>query len=179
MGFLQYSLTLTNGLKLYLSALLFVAILLSPQLSTLAFAPADNSPKTDAAVIKHTEAEEYYLNKIDEFRSNYNRKPLKIDSRLTSSANAKAQDMVNNGYFSHFGQKAFYDFIWASSPDAVFVGENLAKCYPNRDAAFSAFVNSSSHRAVLLGHFDDFGVAEVTDPKSGCVYTVLHFADYQ
>ena len=126
--------------KYIISVIVFLSVLLSPQLSSLAQAPSSNTVKAvnSSIGITHNETETYYLNAVNQLRSQKGLKPLIIDSRLSNSANIKAIDMENNKYWGHYAPagNSFADFIWAGSPQAESVGENLAKCYTSKKEAF-------------------------------------------
>ncbi len=125
-------------------------------------------------------SESFYLQAINNLRASKKLKPLAIDSRLSSSALSKANNMVTENYFGHYSitGKSFSEYIWQSSPNAEKVGENLAKCYSTDQLAFEALVASPTHYTVMTASFTNFGVAEVENAKTGCTYTVMHFSQY-
>jgi uncharacterized protein YkwD len=167
--------------KFTLAALLFVAMVLSPQLTMLAYSPvASASGTTVNTVITRSDAEQYYLKSVNNLRASRGLPALLIDARLTSSATQKGNDMVLQNYWGHYAPNgtSFSDYIWHMSPKADRVGENLARCYDTRRAAFEALVASPTHYAIMIGEYTNFGVSEVQDPQSGCTYTTMHFADY-
>jgi uncharacterized protein YkwD len=167
--------------RLMLSLSLFVAILISPQLSLLAQAPRTNTSQALYSIKpSRTETENFYLDVINELRVSKNLEPLIIDNKLSLSANQKGLDMSNEKYWGHYAPsgKSFADFIWQSSPKANTVGENLAKCYVSRQDAFEALKASPTHYAIMVGSFTNFGVSEVMDYNSGCINTVMHFSQY-
>jgi len=169
--------------KYIISVFVFLSILLSPQLSSLAQAPSNNSVKavSSGTGITHNETETYYLNAVNQLRSQKGLKPLIIDSRLSNSAKDKAIDMGSNKYWGHYAPvgRSFADFIWAHSPNAVTVGENLAKCYTSKKEAFDALVASPTHYAIMTGNFTNFGVSELLNKNDSCTYTVMHFSQYK
>jgi uncharacterized protein YkwD len=161
---------------------IFIAVLFSPPLTPLASSPVANAidaPK--AQVILRSDAEVFYLNAINQLRADRGLAPLMIDSRLSVSAAQKSADMISQTYWGHYAPNgtSFADYIWAGSPRAERVGENLARCFDNRQDAFMALVNSPTHYAIMTGQFTNIGVAEAVDPVGGCTYTVFHFAEYQ
>ena len=164
-------------LKWLLAALLFGVVLVSPYTNQL-LAGASNAAAP--ATIVRSESELFYLDKVNSLRAERGLEPLVIDSRLSLSASQKTADMVGQGYWGHYAPSgaSFSDYIWRDSPKAVRVGENLAKCFDTRAAAFDALVASPTHYAVMVGQFTNFGVSEQPDPTSGCTYTTMHFAFY-
>lgn len=165
--------------KYLVALLIFLVILLAPQLSISAYAPIDQSLSLNT-IISRSDTENYYLQAINSLRAQYNHQPLLIDNRLSQSAHTKGVNMVKEKYWGHFAPngQSFADFIWAKSPKAEFVGENLAKCFNDRQSAFEALRASLTHLSVMVGEFTNFGVAEVYDTNRNCTYTVMHFAYY-
>jgi uncharacterized protein YkwD len=99
-------------------------------------------------------------------RHAYNQDDLKIDSRLSAAAQAKANDMATTGYWSHTAPNGTtpWKLIQNSGYDYYRAGENLA--YGFRDSAdtVDGWLNSSEHRANMLSpDFTDvgFGIAPV------------------
>jgi len=178
-GFLHFVIAKRHSIAL----VTFAAIMLSPPLTGLVQSPVAGAAATQnqAALITRTEAETYYLNAVNELRASRGLAPLIVDSRLTASATQKGTDMVSQSYWGHYAPNgtAFSDYIWQTSPKADRVGENLARCFTTRQAAFEALVASPTHYAIMTGKFTNFGVAEVEDTQSGCTYTTMHFAEYQ
>ncbi|MEI6237363.1 MAG: CAP domain-containing protein [Candidatus Saccharibacteria bacterium] len=168
--------------RLLISAVLFCGIILSPQLSLLAQAPRNGTvnQSVNSTTVTRTSAENYYLKAINDLRISKELPVLVIDSRLSSSANQKGIDMSNSNYWGHYAPmgKSFADFIWQVSPNAETVGENLAKCYSSQQSAFEALIASPTHYAIMVGNFTNFGVSEVVDKNSGCINTIMHFAQY-
>jgi len=151
-----------------------------PPITHAVVAPNSDTKSKPEAVIVRNEGENYYLRAVNDLRYKNNLAPLTLDIRLNESASAKAIDMINNQYFSHWAPngKSFSDFIWHDSPRAITVGENLAKCFKSREDAFAALVNSPTHYAIMVGNFTNFGVAEKYDSHTNCTQTVMHFSYY-
>lgn len=92
--------------------------------------------------------------------------------RLDNSATIKACDMLNNHYWSHidpqgrtswylFRQQGFYGYI----------GEDIAKGYTNDKSIINAWLNSPTHRTVMLNSIYTY----VGIGKCGNI-VVAHFA---
>jgi hypothetical protein len=77
--------------------------------------------------------------------------PLIIDAQLMSAAQAKANHMAENEYFSHIGYgKKWSDFIREAGYDYAEAGENLANGFDNVDDMSIAWMNSPSHRENIV-----------------------------
>lgn len=95
---------------------------------------------------------------------------LTYDSQLTSAALAKAQDMIAQGYWSHFGPSGEtpWTFILNAGYQYEYAGENLAKNFMDSGSVVNAWMNSESHRAnILNGNYKDIGVAILNGNLSG------------
>lgn len=158
------------------------AMMFFPPVAHAAIAPkisAQNLQQKPSIV--RSDSENFYLAAVNQLRFENNLPQLTIDSRLSSSATDKAYDMTKSNYFGHWAPngKSFSDFIWHNSPQANSVGENLARCFKNRQDAFTALVASPTHFAIMVGQYTNFGVAEVYDADAGCTNTVMHFSTYK
>lgn len=100
---------------------------------------------------------------------------LKIDDELQNVARVKAQDMVNNNYFSHnsptYGSP--FDMIKSYGISYKTAGENIAGNSSN-SAAVNAWMNSEGHRAnILNSSFNYTGIGIVSSPKYGKIYVQM------
>lgn len=95
---------------------------------------------------------------------------LHYDPKLSAAARAKANDMLQKGYFDHFspdGQKP-WDFIRNQNYSYIKAGENLAIDYPSVTAPVAAWMASPTHRAnILKADYEDIGLAEVVGEYNG------------
>lgn len=87
---------------------------------------------------------------------------LTYSQPLERAAMAKAQDMVKNGYFDHFGPD--YQTPWQFMEKAGYHyelgGENLAVGFISHEEIVKAWLDSPSHRQNLLEpNFEDIGIA--------------------
>lgn len=96
--------------------------------------------------------------------------PLRINSKLSDAAAAKANDMATKGYFSHtspdgttpwyFFEKAGYTYRYA--------GENLAIHFTNVENEESAWMASEKHRENILSpKYVETGIAVAEIPWNG------------
>lgn len=91
---------------------------------------------------------------------------LTMDAKLTEVAQAKAQDMHDNGYFSHtsptYGSP--FDMMRAFGVSYRTAGENIAMGYSSAQAVMNGWMNSSGHRANILNSaYTRIGVGYVAD----------------
>jgi uncharacterized protein YkwD len=90
------------------------------------------------------------LELVNQFRSGFCA-PLRLDSRLTRSAQDHTSDMADRGYFSHTGQdgrdsgQRMRDAGYPSPG-----GENIAQGPRSAEDVFAAWMNSSGHRDNIL-----------------------------
>lgn len=88
--------------------------------------------------------------------------PLSINTKLTSAAQSKADDMFLQGYWAHNAPdgKTPWVFIKAAGYNYVYAGENLARGFDNTDDVIKAWMGSPTHREnVLSQNYRDVGFA--------------------
>jgi Cysteine-rich secretory protein family len=94
--------------------------------------------------------------------------PLLLNDRLTSAAQAKADDMVARNYWSHDtpdGQTP-WTFITAAGYSYASAGENLAYGFSSSSALTNGWMNSPEHRANILNqHFSQVGFGVARSPN--------------
>lgn len=133
---------LRSGLKI-IFVLLFATILFEET----AFA----APLTPQKVIELT----------NKTRSEYGLPPLYISTKLMEAAQKKATDLVARHYWSHTTPdgKPFWYFADVVNYKWAYLGENLAMNFKTEEAAFSAWLKSTSHRKNILNPiYEDIGV---------------------
>jgi hypothetical protein len=89
---------------------------------------------------------------------------LKINHELSVAAQAKAQDMVLNQYWSHVSPQGIQPWSWVEESGYTYktAGENLAKNFHSAGAITQAWYDSPPHRENLLdSDFSDVGFATV------------------
>ena len=99
------------------------------------------------------------LSATNQERANNGLGPLSLNSTLNSSAQSKANDMVNRDYWAHNtpdGQEPWV-FFDAAGYQYQKAGENLAYGFASSSATVTGWMNSPSHRANML----DSGYTEV------------------
>lgn len=119
--------------------------------------------------------EKEVFNLINKQRTNNGLSALKVDSEVQRVARIKAQDMVNNNYFSHtsptYGSP--FDMLKNFKISYNTAGENIAGNSSN-SGAVNAWMNSSGHKAnILNSSFNYTGIGVVSSPKYGKVYVQM------
>ncbi len=122
-----------------------------------------------------TEDENLMLSLVNQARASAGLPALSIDLQLTKAARAKSQDMINKNYFSHqsptYGSVSQMLKTFGISYRAV--GENIA-CNSSTNGAHTALMNSSGHRANILGsQYTYIGIGIVDGGKCGKMFTQL------
>lgn len=112
---------------------------------------------------------------INKQRTQNGLSPLKENSELQRVARIKAQDMVNNNYFSHtsptYGSP--FDMMKSFKISYNTAGENIAGNTSN-SAAVTAWMNSPGHKAnILNGNFNQTGIGVVKGSKYGKIYVQM------
>ena len=133
----------------------------------------NNANQTTTASLSADEQEVFNL--INQQRANNGLSALKVDEEVQRVARIKAQDMVNNNYFSHtsptYGSP--FDMLKSFKISYSTAGENIAGNSSN-SAAVTAWMNSSGHKAnILNSSFNYTGVGVVTGSKYGKIYVQM------
>ena len=133
----------------------------------------NTSSSTETSNMKSDEKEVFDL--INKQRTNNGLAALKNDSEVQRVARIKAQDMVDNNYFSHtsptYGSP--FDMLKSFKISYKTAGENIAGNSSN-SSAVTAWMNSSGHKAnILNSNFNYTGIGVVSSPKYGKMYVQL------
>lgn len=133
----------------------------------------NNTSTTTSTSMNNDEKEVFDL--INKQRTQNGLSPLKENSELQRVARIKAQDMVNNNYFSHtsptYGSP--FDMMKSFKISYNTAGENIAGNSSNSDAV-TAWMNSSGHRAnILNSSFNQTGIGVVKGSKYGKIYVQM------
>lgn len=89
---------------------------------------------------------------------------LNVDSRLSAAALAKANNMLEEQYWDHFGPNGEtpWQFIRAQGYNYIYAGENLAKGFQTAEGVHEAWMASPTHAANIMSpNYKDIGVAVV------------------
>ena len=133
----------------------------------------NTSSSTETSNMNSDEKEVFDL--INKQRTNNGLASLKNDSDVQRVARIKAQDMVDNNYFSHtsptYGSP--FDMLKSFKISYKTAGENIAGNSSN-SSAVTAWMNSSGHKAnILNSNFNYTGIGVVSSPKYGKMYVQL------
>lgn len=114
-------------------------------------------------------------------RTSQGLKALAIQPDLISSAQAKAEDMATNEYFSHTSPsgRTVRDFVRQAGYKYSVAGENLAMGFTTAEQVVEAWKQSPTHYANLIDKdFVDFGVGLESGVYAGetVVYVAEHLA---
>lgn len=117
--------------------------------ATNSTAPKTPSAPTNSSTL--TSQEQEMLKLLNEARAQNNAPPLQIDMQTTNVARIKAQDMIDNNYFSHNSPKygSPFDMMKSFGVSYVTAGENIAG-NQTVQAAHNALMNSPGHRKNIL-----------------------------
>lgn len=122
------------------------------------------SGTTTSSGTQGTENEEYVLKLINEYREKNGVPKLTMGSKLLKIARLKADDMVNQNYFSHSSPKYGSPFEMMKNYGLSYkvAGENIAG-NPSLEGAVNSWINSSTHRENLLSssyNYAGIGIAK-------------------
>ncbi len=84
---------------------------------------------------------------------------LALNSKLSTSAQLKANDMITKNYWAHVSPDGTQPWYWFTQAgyDYTNAGENLAYGFSTSDATITGWMNSAGHRANILGNYQDMG----------------------
>lgn len=122
-----------------------------------------------------TDEEQEVLNLINEQRKQNGLSELKAYSKLQRVAKMKAQDLVNNKYFSHTSPTLGTPFEMLKNEGVMykFAGENLAGNETGVKAV-NAWMNSPAHKDNILDEdYEYTGICVVDSEVYGKVYVQL------
>ncbi len=134
-----------------------------------------NNTQTTTQTSDLSTDEREVFNLINQQRANNGLSPLKIDNEVQRVARIKAQDMVNNNYFSHtsptYGSP--FDMLTSFKVSYKTAGENIAGNSSN-SGAVTSWMNSPGHKANILNNsFNYTGIGVVTGSKYGKIYVQM------
>ncbi|MEX1233863.1 MAG: CAP domain-containing protein [Roseovarius sp.] len=89
---------------------------------------------------------------VADIRQRHGLAPLTVSPALTRAADAHAQDMQRNGFFSHTGSdgSGVGDRARAAGYGFCFIAENIAKGQANLDHVLEGWMGSTGHRRNIL-----------------------------
>ena len=101
-------------------------------------------------------------NSANQTRQSLGLAPLADSQKLDEAALLKAQNMIQNGYFSHTSPSGLTPWYWFGQVgyNYQFAGENLAVGFYESQEVYNAWMNSPSHRENLLNpNYKEVGTA--------------------
>ncbi len=117
------------------------------------------------------------FNLVNSQRSANGQSVLTYSTEAANVAQAKAEDMATNNYFSHTSPTygSAFDMLKANGVSYSSAGENIAKGQTSSSSVMNAWMNSSGHRAnILSSSYKSIGVGCAAD-SSGTLYWVQIF----
>ena len=135
----------------------------------------NSSSNSNSTITAMTTDEKEVFDLINNQRTQNGLSALKLDTETLRVARIKAQDMVENNYFSHNSPTYGSPFQMLNSFKISYktAGENIAGNSSN-SSAVTAWMNSSGHRAnILNSSFNYTGIGVVKSSKYGKVYVQL------
>lgn len=108
-----------------------------------------------------------FVSKINASRSAAGLPPVEVYWDLTDNARAHSDLMADRGEIFHSSNLASVTSVWESLGENVGVGADV-------NGLHSAFMNSPSHRANILGNYNYIGVG-VTISPDGFMYATMIF----
>lgn len=134
-----------------------------------------NSSNSNSTTTAMTTDEKEVFDLINNQRTQNGLSALKLDTETLRVARIKAQDMVDNNYFSYNSPTYGSPFQMLNSFKISYktAGENIAGNSSN-SSAVTAWMNSSGHRAnILNSSFNYTGIGVVKSSKYGKVYVQM------
>ena len=117
------------------------------------------------------------LSLVNKERTSRGLKALEGDDSLNKVAQLKAEDMAENGYFSHTSPTygSAFDMLKAHNIKQKTAGENIAYGQKTAQTVMNGWMNSSGHRAnILKSSYTKLGVGYAVS-KNGTPYWVQIF----
>lgn len=106
--------------------------------------------------------------------------PLKLDTRLVTSAQQKCNDMAQNDYYAHKNPVTGmhgYEYATAALNGSMLVGENINMGRFDTEAEIiQSWMDSAPHRAAILRITNTITGIAVCRTKLGTRMSVQHFA---
>lgn len=114
---------------------------------------------------------EAVLASVNETRVNNGLQPLTMNVRLNEAAKAKGADMQSYGYWAHTNpttKETGWTFIRSTGYQYAGAGENLAKDYTDVSGVIHGWLNSPTHRSIMLSDkYSETGIAVIVYKTNG------------
>ncbi|HUF17120.1 MAG TPA: CAP domain-containing protein [Thermoanaerobaculia bacterium] len=104
------------------------------------------------------------VDEMNRYRRHGGQPPLRLNERLSLAAGDRVDDMFTKGYFNHVAPDGLQPFIWLPRRGYRYAaaGENLASGYQSAEALVRGWMSSPSHRANILGNYEEVGLASAS-----------------
>lgn len=133
------------------------------------------TPTTQANSTSLSSMEQQMVTLVNQARAQNNLPALQVDMQVTNVARVKAQDMIDNNYFSHNSPKygSPFDMMKSFGVNFVKAGENIAG-NQNVQAAHNALMNSPGHRQNILSpDYTHIGIGIKQGGQYGSMFTQM------
>ncbi|WP_341952956.1 cell wall-binding repeat-containing protein [Salinibacterium sp. TMP30] len=154
----------TGGFRARRMVVRWLGVLAAAALLASGLAVSSASPATAAG-------ENTILSLVNQARAAEGLGPLKLNAAMSSVSTAWANKMASNGSMTH--NPYFSSQIPSGWSKAA---ENVARGFSSPTAVHNGWMNSSGHRANILGDYTDIGIAFVT--SGGTTWAVENFGKY-
>lgn len=137
--------------------------------------PAPKTPAAQTNSTTLTSMEQQMVTLINQERSQNNLPALQVDTQVTNVARVKAQDMIDNNYFSHNSPKygSPFDMMKSFGVHYVKAGENIAG-NQTVQKAHEALMNSPGHRENILSpDYTHIGIGIKQGGQYGNMFTQM------
>lgn len=93
--------------------------------------------------------------------------PLTVNPLLEQSACAKAQHMIDNGYWAHDAPDGTSPWYFINNAGYYYskAGENLLYGSYDEQGAVNGWMNSEGHKANIVGPYTETGICVINDAK--------------
>lgn len=98
-------------------------------------------------------------------RQQFGLPPVKENPLLNQAAQHKAEDMLENSYFSHYSPTGISPWYWIEKAgyDYYYAGENLAMNFLDSEEVVRGWLNSPTHKDNLINaNYQEMGIAVVS-----------------
>lgn len=128
-----------------------------------------------------SELQKQIMDMTNAYRAQYSLNAYNWNSALASAAQAHAEDMANNSYFSHTGQDGSTPGkrISAKGLNYTACAENIDAGYYSAEAALNGWINSSGHRKNLISEtYTHIGVGTAYNANDNLGYGTRYVQDF-
>ena len=158
---------------------LFLILAYLQTYNSITFTPVEVPPITQyiqtKSEVENTVPIDNLVTIHNDYRTSNGLSVFTVDSKLNSSAQAKADDMCEKNYWEHMSPDGIMS--WHLMTQAGYrydrAGENLARNFLSDQTMFDAWLNSPTHLANIIGDYKNIGIGR--NYCGGINYIVVHF----